>query len=713
VRRDIAAGHDSAPSFPCHPERSEGSAFGRTQKFGPSQRSDGNLPLSFPAGASMSLSLTPRAGAAFTAAALAILAGCKGAETLGPDKKVASIEINPEGAQLYAVGQQVTFTATITTEAGTPGIGIEVGFIARDPSLIQINSAGVATVMRKGGATYVVAKAQEKSDSALVEVPETTCGSATPTAMTAGQVITDIGDAGFCASASSGEYTVIVHNNSLAGSGASSVEVTGLGVGSPPASSSALLSRASTSRSFLDAFPTRQRDVAAEMRHRRNEALAVAPMAAAARAWYESRAQRASFAAAPPAVGDLMTINVNTSGFNGCTDPRTDVAARVAAVSNYAIVLADPRNPAGGFTDADYAGIAAMFDSVVYPLDVEKFGAPTDLDGNSRVLLVFTRAINERTPANVDYYVGGLTHSRDLIPKSQNCPGSNEAEMFYLLVPDPTGSVNNNVWTTADVLSVTDATVAHEFQHLINFARRRYILPGHPLPGEELWLNEGLSHMAEELLYYRLSGRASRSNLGYTQLFSSQAQFDVFRFYMSGNFLNHDEYIFRTAQSSPFRSGDDVATRGATWMFLRYAADQTRAEDGSIWFDFVNSGDVGVVNFRNRLGGLSESAFKGMLRDFTIAEYADDHVGGVATKYTLPSWNMRSVYQGLNPTFFRFRLDPTPLNDGAKASATLIAGGFAVYRFRGMPGVDSYVRVKGGAGATLPASITVSVIRTQ
>ena len=73
--------------------------------------------------------------------------------------------------------------------------------------------------------------------------------------------------------------------------------------------------------------------------------------------------------------------------------------ARVAAASSAALILDDQTNPSGGFTDAEYASFAAAFDTVVNPLDTQAFGTPTDLDQNSRVIILFTRAVNELTPA--------------------------------------------------------------------------------------------------------------------------------------------------------------------------------------------------------------------------------------------------------------------------------------------------------------------------
>ncbi|MEO5567562.1 MAG: hypothetical protein ABIR92_03675 [Gemmatimonadaceae bacterium] len=645
-----------------------------------------------------------------TAGLLVAVVGCK--ENLSPDKKVSLIEVAPRTARLYTVGQQVEFSVVLTTEAGTAGEGIPVAWVARDASLIQVSATGVAKSLKKGGSTYVVASAGGKSDSALVEVPATACGAVMPATMTIGQVITDIGADGFCAAGSGAEYTVVAHNTSLASIGSSSIEISAVAVGNPPTTYGASRSVAPAVGGGMASF--RRRDIAAESRHRQNEEATMAPLAAAMRSWYASRSKRATLDLQVPAVGDLMTINVDIASANGCAAPTaaSTISMRVAAVSDAAVVLADPRNPTGGFTDPEYAQFAAMFDSVIYPLDVGTFGTPTDLDANQRVLLVFTKAVNERTPAGVDYYIGGLTHSRDLAPRS-SCAGSNVAEMFYLLVPDPTGTVNTNVFSKSFVTAVTDVTVAHEFQHLINFARRRYLLPGAPLPSEELWLNEGLSHIAEELLYYRRTGRTPRANVGLTEI---GAQFDHFANYMSGNFLNYDEYASAPPASSPFRSGDDLMTRGATWSFLRYAVDQKFPSDGQFWLELANggqSGQTGLTNLQNRLG-VNAAGLAGMLRDFNVAVYADDYIPGTVAKYTHPSWNMRSIYPGLQGyPQFDYPLTASFLSNGQPLPASISAGGFKLYRFRTLTASDGLVRATGSSGSALPPTISLSVIRTK
>ena len=279
-------------------------------------------------------------------------------------------------------------------------------------------------------------------------------------------------------------------------------------------------------------------------------------------------------------MGDVISLNVNAD--SACSRPVYH-GARVVALGTHAVVLNDTLNPVGGFTTADFQRYAARFDTLVYPVDVANFGEPTDIDKNGHVALFFTRAVNELTPPRATSYVGGFAFSRDLFPttktaRAQACAASNEGEFFYLLAPDPNGTINGNARSTSFVDSATTAVVAHEFQHLINASRRLYV--NNTLAFEEKWLDEGLAHEAEELLYYRESGAAPRSNLDITAIRATAAQRAAYNSDMSGNGARYRTYLLAPAANSPYALTDSLPTRGAAWSFLRYAVDRVNATDG-------------------------------------------------------------------------------------------------------------------------------------
>src|SRR5256714_7395126 len=238
------------------------------------------------------------------------------------------------------------------------------------------------------------------------------------------------------------------------------------------------------------------------------------PLIPAARLAKSTGAARFNMQLANPQIGELLKLNTNSSSACSNAFMRT---GRVVAITDRAIVVADTANPTDGFTTADYQSFGAAFDTLVYPVDTVNFGGPTDVDKNQRVILFFTRAVNELTPPSVNYYVGGFFFSRDLFPTTQNngvagCATSNFAEMFYMLAPDPAGIINGNTRTIDFVKSVTVATLAHEFQHLINASRHLYVNLGSSA-FEDTFLDEGLAHVAEELAFYRSSGLSPRQNI--------------------------------------------------------------------------------------------------------------------------------------------------------------------------------------------------------
>jgi hypothetical protein len=207
-----------------------------------------------------------------------------------------------------------------------------------------------------------------------------------------------------------------------------------------------------------------------------------------------------------------------------------------------------------------------------------------------------------------------------------------------------------------------------------------------------------------------------RSNIGGADI-PPRPPFDQspWLYYASGDFLNYDEYVFATTQTSPFEAGDDLATRGASWAFLRYLADQTMPSDGHVWYDLVNSGETGLTNLTNRFG-LNSAALTGKFRDFVVSTYTDDFVSNVATRFTQPSWNMRSIYPRLSQIVsqnYTWPMNGTLLSDGEMRTTTIQAGAFKVYRFTGLTGADSYIRIKGFGGTTLPTGVTISVVRVQ
>jgi hypothetical protein len=442
----------------------------------------------------------------------------------------------------------------------------------------------------------------------------------------------------------------------------------------------------------------------------------LAPRVPAARAARAARAAASfSASAATPAVGDAVSYNATVTP--ACTTPSSR-PGHVVAVTTRAVIVADDNNPVGGFTDAEYLEIAQAFDTRVYPLDTQNFGTPADIDQNTgRVVIFYTRAVNELTPAGSNFIIGGFFHPRDLFPKlgpdpnrtTDDCPGSNEGEMFYMLVPDIAGTVNGNIRTKASVRESTIGTLAHEFQHLINASRRMYVNNA-TISAEEVWLNEGLSHIAEELMFYQGSALAPRQNITLTDLRASQARLDTVNAYQVDNFGRLLDYLKDPESNSPFADNDELATRGATWQLLRYAADHSTIAEQTVWTRLVNSQTAGIANFTAVFGN-----FFPIVRDWATAQYIDDAVSAAPAAYQHPSWHYRSIMPALvssTPPTPPYPLKTRSLVAGTPLSLTLKGGSAAYLRFGIASGVTGTITPTSSAAAP-PAAVSFTVVRTK
>ena len=405
--------------------------------------------------------------------------------------------------------------------------------------------------------------------------------------------------------------------------------------------------------------------------------------------------------AAVPEIGDLVTYNVavRCDGF----DERT---GRVEFVSDAAVLVADTENPSP-LAAEDYRHFGLTFDTLVHPLGLEHFGEPTDVDGNGRAIIFFTRAVNELTPPSSSVYTVGFFWSGDLFPeedtpRAEGCPGGNQAEIFYMLTPDPLGVVGPR-FTAAFIRNSAIAIIAHEYQHLINAGRRLWVNEAGEF--EEPWLNEGLSHVAEELVFYRAAGLTPGRNIGQDDLPDGSAASVAFELYMSGNFANYRRFLGRPDTVSLFGL-DALPTRGAAWSFLRYAADRSGQADPAFFTALVNARTAGLEN----LGDVFGASALAWAQDWTVSVYADDALP-VEERHQQPSWNFRDLYRR-RLELQSFPLSVVPLEADMIHTVLLRQGGTAFPRFGVPPGQLAVVHTEAGGDAP-PPSLKGSFLRTR
>ena len=70
------------------------------------------------------------------------------------------------------------------------------------------------------------------------------------------------------------------------------------------------------------------------------------------------------------------------------SDPTTAAIIRSGVVA----VLRAPT--ADGFANGDLSGIGNLFDQTLFPIDINAFGQPSDIDQNGRMIMLMTPVVN-------------------------------------------------------------------------------------------------------------------------------------------------------------------------------------------------------------------------------------------------------------------------------------------------------------------------------
>jgi Bacterial Ig-like domain (group 2) len=609
---------------------------------------------------------------------------------------MAAVEF-PEGwvdlgvsADTLLAGATSTITPVVRDVFGDTIPGETVAWSTSDLSVASVDANGTLTGFAPGAATITATAGVRTGQFDVAVCPNLAVGEAYTATMPGAATVCFAGGASGAA-----EYTYMPVN--LSTSSALSLSLTGTGIQAVTGPPSPSIAPAGGSP-FAQLSPERlQAGDAAHLAKLSRERAEVARLAA------PRGGARRAVTPGVPAVGDLMDLNVSST-CGGTVDLRT---GRVRTVSTRAIVIADTANPAGGFTTAQYDSIALEFDTIAWPAVTNNFGTPADIDGNSRVVLFFTRAMNELSPPASSVLEYAQFRARDVFDAA-TCSGSNVGEVMYMLAPDPTGAVNSNVRTIPTIRGNVIRTSGHELQHLVNASRRVHVVGTSTL--EEPWLNEGLSGIAEELMFYRTSfGLAPRQNIVLSNLNtgpSASRRVAAFNTYANPNYTRLRSWLQRPDTTGAFKDNVTSSQQGATWAFLRYAADRVNGTEADFWASLVSSGLSGRANLEAAVNGDPND----WLRDFTAAMYADDAVGGIAAEYQNPSWNYRSVFGGLNGSY---QLVPRALSNGTPLTLSYSRGGGSAYARFGVA-QGAFASVTALSGGTVPSSpYSMIVVRTK
>jgi hypothetical protein len=343
------------------------------------------------------------------------------------------------------------------------------------------------------------------------------------------------------------------------------------------------------------------------------------------------------------------------------------VTATLRFAGQNILIYIDQQAPGGasGLSDSVITKLGTWFDQDLYPIGVNTFGAESDIDANDRVIVLMTPVVNGLTSrTDCEVVISGFFFGLDL----ETNPNSNRAEIFYSLVPDPQGQFS--CARSVDVVEgSTPPTFIHEFQHMISYNQHTIVRPGGQ--DEEAWLNEGLSHIAEEVVARFYDNKYPILPPG--RLFS-----DTANIFINNDLSNSYDFLESPATTSLtlFASTGTLEERGAAWLFLRWLADQ---KDSTIFRRLVQTNLTSIANVEN----VAAEPFPVLFGDWALALWTDSIPGhprtSVPERNRYKSRNLRKIFARLNeiaPAQFPrvYPLVPRPLAAGASLESSMYPG---------------------------------------
>lgn len=423
----------------------------------------------------------------------------------------------------------------------------------------------------------------------------------------------------------------------------------------------------------------------------------------------------------------LRVPDLNQSG--SICENFIEVTARVAHVTEHAVLVSDTSNPIDSDYDDRLREMGSEFEDRMWPLVRENFGDPLRLDDqlndDGRLYMLFTPEVNDFGGILAFVFTGDFFPRESDDPDKLTCAASDTAEVFYAraptrVAPDDFGSIT----ATAGWQRVLRSTIIHEVKHLTANAERL----SRGLPLETTWLEESTAHMAEELYAREVFGFSQGSNTTYEEsLFcavrpaGSDGCPTGSPFVMVSEFVWLAQYMQDTPSLSPIGAGGSSPVfRGSGWWLLRWAVDHAPTPEAEFLGSMTTSPRTGIRNLETQAG----RSWSEILADWTLALAADDTPsGGIEREeLTVPSWDVRDVYRGLHEDFCPdgdggLFCEPYPLTTRSQSYGSfshsvggLPGGSTAIFRLLGRREVSQLVEIA-GSGGELPPGVRVSAVR--
>ena len=165
---------------------------------------------------------------------------------------------------------------------------------------------------------------------------------------------------------------------------------------------------------------------------------------------------------------------------------------------------------------------------------------------------------------------------------------------------------------------------------------------------ETPWLNEAMSHFAEEAVGRAIRGFGDSQPLTFDDINPSVILSDDYLAFFRQNLARLRTWMVRPDTASPIsiKARTQLAPRGAGWLLVRYAADRFSNGNPKAFFRKLAVGpQINISNLSARAG----TPFDDILSGFLVAAYADDNgIPGLNSRYTIPSWDIRDAMTKFN-----------------------------------------------------------------
>jgi len=530
--------------------------------------------------------------------------------------------------------------------------------------------------------------------------PAKACGSGATVQLSALQATTIACTAGTAVTLQGGGASYLVVPNLATGTAVNRLVPYTIGIASGASANVVPIQAPTLDRSPTAAAGTLPPGIARGSRQRAFDAamLEMAREGVASGAWRRPMPSAPALRATVPNVGSIQQFHVLSS-----EKPTrfTRVGARLSYVGSNILLYIDTLAPANGFSDSQLQAFGQLFDQTLYPIDINAFGTPSDIDQNGHFIVLLSPIVNALTPASscdTQGFVGGFFVGNDLASTDTS---SNQGEIFYSLVPDPSGTVSCP-HSVAEVEFSTPATFLHELQHLINFSQHVVVRHGQSELG---WLDEGLSIVAEELgsIYYEDKFPPPTGRKDPAQIFPDSSQG-----YINGVLLDSYSYLLKTDTATVTLHSDadgGLAWRGGDWLLVRWLGD---VKGTAIFKSLVQSSLTGTANIAAAAG----ESFDGLFGDFSLALYTDSLPGipksSIPVRNRFVRRNLRRIYQRLYDTSQPSSLitRPFPILTvplAGSISNSMVPGTMSFYRLDTTAG-QSTVTIDFGATPGVPLS---------